>query len=77
MGGTVVVLLAMVCVPSVTQSYPTNMLMLALFTGLEGYLLGTISSFYSTSAVMQAVVVTAAMYGPPLARLSHLLAVGC
>lgn len=59
MAATIGITIAMACVPSLHQTYPTNMFMLGLFTLFQGYLLGVIASFYETTAVMQAVLVTA------------------
>lgn len=47
------------CIPSLAQNYPGNMIGLAIFTLFEAYLLGTVTSFYNTSAVLQAVIITA------------------
>ena len=50
-----VALIAMACCSSVTRTYPYNYIALAIFTLCEGYLVGTIASFYKTDAVLIAV----------------------
>jgi len=57
--GTFGIVLFLVCIPSLTQVYPTNFILLFVFTIFEAYLLGVISSFYHTMVVMQAVIITA------------------
>lgn len=44
------------------KSYPTNLLFLAGFTGLEAYSVSVIVSFYQSSIVLQAVLITAGLF---------------
>ncbi|KOS21046.1 Protein lifeguard 4 [Escovopsis weberi] len=44
------------------KSYPTNLLFLSLFTLAEAYTISVIVSFYSTAIVLNAVVITAAIF---------------
>jgi len=44
------------------KSYPTNLLFLAAFTGLEAYSVSVITSFYESKIVLQAVVLTAGLF---------------
>merc|ERR1719231_361299 len=48
----------MACVPSLARNFPMNYLMLALFTGAEGVLVGFVSSCYSANVVLAAAGVT-------------------
>jgi len=44
------------------KSYPTNLLFLAGFTGLEAYSISVVVSFYQSSIVLQAVLITAGLF---------------
>jgi len=44
------------------KSYPTNLLFLAGFTGLEAYAISVIVSFYHSKIVLQAVLLTAGIF---------------
>lgn len=44
------------------KSYPTNLLFLGLFTFAEAYSISVIVSFYKTSVVLNAVVLTSAIF---------------
>jgi FtsH-binding integral membrane protein len=44
------------------KSYPTNLLFLAGFTGLEAYSISVIVSFYESKIVLQAVLLTAGIF---------------
>jgi len=44
------------------KSYPTNLLFLAGFTGLEAYSISVVTSFYESKIVLQAVVLTAGIF---------------
>lgn len=44
------------------KSYPTNLLFLAGFTGLEAYSISVIVSFYESRIVLQAVLLTAGLF---------------
>lgn len=44
------------------KSYPTNMLFLAGFTGLEAYAISVITSFYESRIVIQALVITLGIF---------------
>jgi len=60
---SLVVVIALACFRSIAESFPLNVALLALFTFCEGYLLGTVSSFYDTSIVLQAIAITTAITG--------------
>src|ERR1700761_1036817 len=44
------------------KSYPTNLLFLAGFTGLEAYSISVITSFYESKIVLEAVILTAGIF---------------
>ena len=44
------------------KSYPTNLFFLAGFTGLEAYAISVVVSFYQSSIVLQAVLLTAGIF---------------
>jgi FtsH-binding integral membrane protein len=44
------------------KSYPTNLLFLAGFTGLEAYSISVVTSFYDSRIVLQAVLLTAGIF---------------
>lgn len=56
---TFVLLIALACCPDVRRSFPTNFILLGLFTVLEAFMLGVTSSHYDTEAVLIAVGITA------------------
>ncbi|XP_052253427.1 protein lifeguard 1-like [Dreissena polymorpha] len=59
MVATFVVLIALACCPNVRRSFPTNMILLTVFTVLEGFMLGVVSGKYKTEYVLMAVGITA------------------
>ncbi|KAJ2808869.1 hypothetical protein H4R20_000562 [Coemansia guatemalensis] len=59
MGGS---LLAMVGVFWKQHSHPTNAVFLGIFTAFEAYVLGAVTAFYSTSMVLQALVITLGLF---------------
>ncbi|KXL43689.1 hypothetical protein M433DRAFT_135523 [Acidomyces richmondensis BFW] len=44
------------------KSYPTNLIFLTIFTGLEAYSISVITSFYSSRIVLQALIFTLAIF---------------
>ncbi|KAL4229473.1 hypothetical protein ACF0H5_012511 [Mactra antiquata] len=56
---TFVLLIALACCPNVRRSFPTNFILLGLFTILEAFMLGVVSSHYETDAVLMAAGITA------------------
>ena len=44
------------------KSYPTNLIFLAGFTGLEAYAISVITSFYESRIVVQALIITLAIF---------------
>lgn len=56
---TFVLLIALACCPNVRRSFPTNFILLGLFTVLEAFMLGVVSSHYDTDGVLIAVGITA------------------
>lgn len=56
--GTVIIMLMLACCESVARSYPINMILLFVFTLMEGLLVGCISSVYKTDTVLIAAGIT-------------------
>ncbi|XP_076453208.1 protein lifeguard 1-like [Babylonia areolata] len=56
---TFVILIILACCPNVRRSYPSNLILLAVFTIFEGFLLGAVSSHYEKDEVLMAVGITA------------------
>jgi protein lifeguard len=44
------------------KSYPTNLLFLAAFTGLEAYSISVVTSFYESRVVIQALILTLGIF---------------
>ncbi|KAK7092971.1 protein lifeguard 1-like [Littorina saxatilis] len=59
MVATFAILLVLACCPNVRRNYPSNLILLGLFTVFEGFLLGTVSSHYEKDEVLMAVGITA------------------
>ncbi|CAH8622760.1 unnamed protein product [Dicrocoelium dendriticum] len=57
----IVTYIALVCCPNVRRRYPGNFIALGVFTLAFSYMTGTIASFYSTSSVLIAIAITAAV----------------
>ncbi|GFT40586.1 protein lifeguard 1 [Trichonephila clavipes] len=55
------VYIALACCGNLRRKYPTNMILLSIFTMSMSYMLGTISSFYNTDVVLMAVGICAAV----------------
>ncbi|GBM09633.1 Protein lifeguard 1 [Araneus ventricosus] len=55
------VYIALACCGNLRRKYPTNMILLSIFTMSMSYMLGTISSFYETDVVLMAVGICAAV----------------
>ncbi|XP_055939872.1 protein lifeguard 1-like [Argiope bruennichi] len=55
------VYIALACCGNLRRKYPTNMILLSIFTISMSYMLGTISSFYETDVVLMAVGICAAV----------------
>jgi len=58
MAGTFVLMIVLVCCTSVGRKFPLNVILLAIFTVLEGVVVGSICAVYDTDAVVKAVVTT-------------------
>jgi len=58
MAGTFIIMLVLACCEGVARSYPTNLILLAIFTLFESVIVGCISSVYDTETVLIAVVIT-------------------
>lgn len=56
---TLVCIIALVCCPGVRRTFPMNFIFLGIFTICEGFLLGVVSSRYSTETVLIAAGVCA------------------
>ncbi|XP_029637302.1 protein lifeguard 1 [Octopus sinensis] len=56
---TFVTLIMLACCPDIRRQFPTNFIVLCVFTVCEGFLLGAISSHYDQDAVLIAVGITA------------------
>lgn len=59
--GSIVLLFALSCFPSVAKTYPGNIACLGLFTIFESILVGSIASTYTTDSVVKALVATVVM----------------
>ncbi|GBF95111.1 hypothetical protein Rsub_07695 [Raphidocelis subcapitata] len=68
--GSLVLVLVLSLSESARHSHPTNLILLAAFTALEGVLVGAISATYSLSSVALAVALTAGVAGS-LAVYAH------
>ncbi|XP_054723499.1 protein lifeguard 1-like [Uloborus diversus] len=53
------VYIALACCGNLRRKYPTNMILLSIFTMSMSYMLGTMSSFYDTEVVLMAVGICA------------------
>jgi FtsH-binding integral membrane protein len=53
-------LLVISCVEKARRSFPTNMLLLGVFTAVQAFLVGTLSAYYNIEAVAIAFAVTSA-----------------
>lgn len=60
-GLSIVILLVLICSESCRKSFPNNFVLLFAFTACESYMLGAVSSLYTTSSVLQALIITAAV----------------
>lgn len=58
---SLVLICALLCCRTISQLFPLNYIVLGCFTVCEGYLLGTISSYYDTMVVFYAVLLTFAV----------------
>ena len=56
---TIIVMIAIACCEKVRRSFPTNFIMLSIFTLAEGYLLGVISAHYNITDVLMAMGIVA------------------
>lgn len=56
---TIVTILVLACAKDARRRFPTNMILLSVFTLAESYLVGTICAFYDTDVVLKAVATTA------------------
>ena len=61
MGVTVVLMLVLVCCEGPRRTFPANIILLGLFTVCQGFMLGTISTYYSVDAILIAVGITSAV----------------
>jgi len=59
--GTIVTVLLLFCVPSLARKYPTNFMLLTLFTLFEGLLLASFTSFFEPLDVVLALFLTAGL----------------
>ena len=59
LAGTVIIMIMLACCESIARSYPLNMILLGIFTIFEAFLVGAISSVYSTETVLIALGITA------------------
>jgi len=57
----VVTYLVLACIPALRRKHPWNFIFLAIFTLALSYMAGTICSFYSTTIVLYAIAITAAV----------------
>lgn len=61
MAGTFVVMIVLACCESVARKHPLNLILLGVFTVLESFLIGAISSRYNTDTLLIAVGITFAL----------------
>lgn len=59
--GTFVIMLVLACCESVARKHPINIILLMVFTVLESFLVGVISSVYKIDTVIIAIGITAAV----------------
>lgn len=59
-GLAIAMILVLSCVEKARRSFPTNMILLAAFTCVQAFLVGTLTAFYNIEAVAIAFAVTAA-----------------
>jgi len=59
-GLAIAMLLVISCVEKARRSFPTNMILLAAFTAVQGFLVGVLTAFYNIEAVAIAFAVTSA-----------------
>lgn len=59
-GLAIAMLLVISCVEKARRSFPTNMILLAAFTAVQAFLVGTLTAFYNIEAVAIAFAVTSA-----------------
>jgi len=55
---TFVCLIAMACCEGVRRKFPTNLIFLGIFTGAEGFMLGTLCAHFEADAILIAVGIT-------------------
>lgn len=55
----IVCLIGMACCEGVRRSFPTNVIFLGIFTGAEGFMLGTLCAHFDVDAILIAVGITA------------------
>jgi FtsH-binding integral membrane protein len=60
---SLILVCALSCFRSLAESFPINIVLLGFFTLCQAYLLGTISSFFNTTIVLQALAMTCAITG--------------
>lgn len=53
-----VCLIAMACCEGVRRQFPTNLIFLGLFTGAEGFMLGTLCARFDAEAILYAIAIT-------------------
>ena len=58
LGGTLVIMLVLICCESVSRKFPLNIILLMVFTLLESILVGAISAVYSINTVFIALGIT-------------------
>jgi FtsH-binding integral membrane protein len=56
-----VFLIILACCGDIARSFPINYIVLTAFTLVEGYMVGVVSSFYETTSVMLAIIITMAV----------------
>ena len=44
------------------HAYPTNLILLGLFTVAESFMIGTVTSYYSAQIVLKALIITTGIY---------------
>ena len=59
--GTLIVMIVLACCESVARKHPINIILLMVFTVMESFLIGVISTRYKTDTILIAVGITAAL----------------
>lgn len=62
-GLSMIIMLIIICIPSMGRTVPTNYILLLGFTLCESYMVATICSFYTPASVLQAAIMACSLFG--------------